>query len=803
MKLAYLKSALAISASAVAMIAASDALCQTESPILAASASAATAAETPPSPPGFGLGFGVDEVVVTARRRTESAQKVPIALSVLSSDALERTGTYNVIQVTQLVPSVQVLSTNPRNTAITIRGLGASYGLANDGLEQGAGIYIDQVYNARPATATFDFVDIDRVEVLRGPQGTLFGKNTTAGALNITTRGPTFTPEAQGEVSFGNYNFYQGKAAVSGPLYGDVVAGRFSVVATRRDGLLDNVTVHQKQNEQKNVALRGELQFNLNPKAKLRLFADYSRQEPICCTQVYVTYGQTLKPAAQQFPALAAGRNYTPGSRNPYDRLADVDSPIRASQTLEGVAAIIDYDLDFATLTSVTAYRDWKWEPANDRDYTALDIVRQSANPSWQNQTSQELRLASNGQHTIDWVGGVYYFKQNVTTKGVTEYGRDASYWLLPTTNSPAGLLDGYTVFNNSSIDTTSYAAFGQFTWNATSKFRVTPGLRYTYEKKSGNYEALTQGGAATTDSTLLTRRLGIARPQAYDARISGGSLSGQIALSYDLTSDVHSYATFARGYKSGGINMAGLPTTAAGLPALTSAVVRPEKVTTYEVGLKTQLLDRLLTANVAAYYTTVHDFQANVVDSGPGALRGYLANIEKVTIKGAEFDLTTRSIHGFTGYANLAWTDGEYSSFKNGPCPLERIGTSTAACDLSGRELPGVSRWAGSAGIEYRRPISIGAFDGDFYTGFDASYRSAYYADASTSNYARIKAYTVSNLRVGFKSSGKWEAFVFVKNLFNEDYLQLLTVQTGNSGLITGTPGDQRTFGVTLRARY
>ena len=791
MRIVKLKASWAISISMLALTAGTPALAQ-EASVAAASATAASGAPE-----------RVDELIVTARRRAESAQAVPIALSVLTADALERTGANNVTQLTAVVPSVQVLSTNPRNTAITIRGLGASYGLANDGLEQGVGVYVDQVYNARPAVATFDFVDIERIEVLRGPQGTLFGKNTTAGALNITTRDATFTPEAQAELSFGDHNFLQGKATVAGPLYGDVLAGRLSIVGTQRDGLIDNLTTRTEQNSQKNIAFRGQLLFKPNEKLTVRLYGDYSRQEPECCTQLYFTYGKTLKPAAQQYPALAAGRGYAAPSLNPYDRLADVDGAIGASQTMQGASAVVDYDFGPATLTSITAYRDWKWEPENDRDYTALDIVRQSANPSWQDQFSQELRLSSNGSHTIDWVAGLYYFDQNVTTHGVTEYGRDASYWLLPTTNTTAALLDGYKVFNDSSIDTKSYAAFGQFTWNITDRFRITPGLRYTYEKKAGFYNATTTGGLATTDATLLSRRLGIARPQFYDAKDSDGSLSGQIAIAYDLTADVHAYATLARGYKSGGINMAGIPTTAAGLPALAAAVVAPEKLTTYELGLKTQLFERLVTANVAAYYTTVSDFQANVVDSGPGALRGYLANVEKVKVKGAEFDLVTRSIGGFIGYANLAWTDGEYTSFRNGPCPLERIGTATAACDLSGRELPGVSRWAGSAGVEYRRPASFGAVDGDVYVGLDGTYRSSYYADAATSDYARIKGYEVFNLRIGFKSAKTWEAFVFAKNLFNKDYMQLLTIQTGNSGLVIGTPGDQRTVGVTLRARY
>ena len=745
----------------------------------------------------------LDTVTVTARRREESAQDVPIALQVTTSEKLDATGINTIVQLTQLVPTLQVLSPNARNTALTVRGLGASYGLANDGLEQGVGVYIDQVYNSRPAFATTDFIDIKQVEVLRGPQGTLFGKNTTAGALNVTTQDATKAFEAAVEGSVGSYKFQQAKATVSGPIVADKVAARLSYVGTWRDGNIYNPVAKKDQNAQDSQTVRGQLLLTPTDRLRIRLNGDYTSQHPECCTQLYVTVGTTLKPIAQQYAALAAGRNYRPPSTNPYDRLADVDGAIQADQWLSGLAAIVDYDLGFATLTSISAHREWDWQPRNDRDYTALDVTRQSANPSHQKQDSQEFRLTSNGDHRVDWTAGLYYFDQNVTTHGVTEYGADAAYWLLPATNTPASLLDGYKVFNDSTIDTTSYAAFGQLTWKITDRLHVTPGLRYTEEKKDGTYIQTVSGGSATTDATLLSRRLGIARPQNFSAKTDDGSWSGQLAVSYDFTPDVHAYGTYSRGFKSGGINMTALPLTAANLPAQQAAVIRPEEVTTYELGLKTQLFDRFLTANAAVFATDVKDFQANVVDSGPGALRGYLANVEKVTVRGAEFDLTTRSIGGFTSYANLAWTDGKYDSFKNGPCPLERIGTSTAACDLSGKDLPGVSRWAGAIGGEYRRDAALGKLTGQIYAGVDASFRSAYFADSADSIYTRIAAYELVNLRAGFRSDKGWEGIVSVKNAFDEKYISNITVVSGNSGRVVGTPGDDRTGSLTLRARY
>lgn len=428
--------------------------------------------------------------------------------------------------------------------------------------------------------------------------------------------------------------------------------------------------------------------------------------------------------------------------------------------------------------------------------------MRQSANPSRQAQWSQEFRLASTGEGRLDWVTGLYAFSQTVETNGVTEYGADAAYWLLGP-SFPDALLDGYTVFNDSRIETRSYAVFGQATWRATERLRATLGLRYTYEEKDGTYAATTTGGLVTSDPTLIARRLGVARPQAYAADISGDDVSGQFALSYDLSERVMVYGTLARGYKSGGINMAGIPTQADGTPALNSATVEPETVTTWELGIKTQSFGRRLTLNAAAYRTDIRDYQANVVDAGPGALRGYLANVDRVEIRGVEIDLVAYPTDQLDLYASLAWTDARYVDFVNGPCPLERIGPSTVACDLSGERLPGVSPWAASAGGEWRAPADPFGRAGEAFLGADVTYRSSYSSDASVSRYLEIDGYALVNLRAGFRAENGWEAFVWARNALDQDYMSFLSVQSGNSGLIIGQPGDPRTVGVTLRARY
>ena len=749
------------------------------------------------------------DVIVTARRRAEDAQTIPGSLTVVDGALLDRSYTVNTQQLSQLVPSLNYSSANPRNTAFTIRGLGSSVvavSQSNDGLESGVGFYVDQVYHARPATAAFDFSDIEQIEVLRGPQGTLFGKNSTAGAINITTRAPTFTPEASEEISLGNYKFVQAKASASGPL-SDTLAARISVVSTRRDGVIYNVRTDQDENQIGNQAIRGQLLYKPNDQFQFKLSADFTRFQSECCTQVFLDVAPTLKSAARQYPALAAHYNYAVPSTNPYDRVTDIDADLGVYTNEGGVSGIGDYNLGFATLTSVTAWRFWNWDAANDRDYTGIPIQITQHIPSRQDQYSQELRLASNGDHRISYVAGLYFFRQRILGNPISIYGPAAAYYLIgPTTGTapnttvvPANLLDGYGTAGRTDFQSNSYAGFAELNWKPIDRLTLTGGVRYTYEHKTGYYSTYVFGGLATTSTALTNAKLSILRPQTYSARVNDGALTGRVNATYAFTDAVLGYASFARGAKSGGINMSGLPLDTANNPVLSTAVVRPEENTAYEVGLKTRLFDRRLIFNVDGFYTKVTDFQANVTDTAATvALRTYLANIPKVTVRGFEIDSTALVTHDFSLRANVAYTDGRYDSYPNGPCPIERIGSATTVCDLSGRPLSSLPKWAVTLGGDYAHPV---ADAGSAFLHIDAVGRSKQFGDPTDSAYTIIHGYTVVNGSLGFRSNQGWELAVFVRNLANRNYLQNVTIQAGNSGLILGTPGDPRTFGLTFRA--
>ncbi|QYU68743.1 TonB-dependent receptor [Leptolyngbya sp. 15MV] len=764
-------------------------------------------------------------IVVTARRREETAQEIPLAISVVDAAALEQTGSFNIQRLQQLAPTLQVYSSNPRNTAVNIRGLGVPYGLTSDGFEQGVGIYVDDVYNARVAAAVFDFLDVAQVEVLRGPQGTLYGKNATAGAINVTTNRPTFDFEAKAEVTVGNLDYRQAKAAISGPL-SDTVAARIAVSSTTRRGTIFNVTSDRYINEQDNLGLRGQLLWQPSDDLVITLAGDYSQQDPECCGTVFVRTGLTQRALARQYEALAALQNYQVVSRNPFDRLTDIDASLNAGNDIGGVSLRAVWDVGPGTLTSISAWRFWDWRPENDRDFTGLPIVSRSQNPSQQNQYSQEFRYSYSGDR-FDFVLGAFAFKQRIDTQGTEQQGAAASRWNLTGALSlDPSVLEGLTASNTQFLKSTSLALFGQLSWKVTDALTIQPGARINYDKKSGYYErSVTAGDGSVVTcpapaGTVQAARCGVYQPQISAPEASDWNLSYDLTLSYELAPDVLAYATYAKSFKTVGINQNGLPTDAAGVPIAAAGSIRPESVNHFEAGLKTQFWDRRATFNLAAFRTDIRDYQATVTNGQLGVLRGYLANAGKVRSQGIEADFSVRPSDRFTAYASGAFTDAKYVRFIDAPCPPELAGGTTAQpgqapsapgtpggispanCDISGQRLPGVSRWSASFGAEANAPATLLARGGQVYLGVDGNYRSRFSSNPSPSAYTWIEGYALFNLRAGFRTDD-FDIYAWVRNAFDEEYFELLQVAPSNVGLIAGQPGDPRTWGGTVRLTF
>lgn len=754
--------------------------------------------------------FQNDTIVITSRRRKELLQDVPIPVSVVSGAQIDIADAFNINRVKELIPSVQLYSSNPRNTGLNIRGLGSSFGLTNDGLDPGVGLYIDGVYFARPAATTLDFIDIEQIEVLRGPQGTLFGKNTTSGAINITTRKPAFKPGGSFEVSYGNYGFIQAKASITGPL-SRKIAGRLSLSGTQRDGTIYNERTLKNINDINNLGVKAQLLYKASKNTNITLSGDFSRQRPNGYAQVVAGVVETKRALYRQFNAIISDLNYQLPSLNAFDRVVDHDSPWNSGNDLGGGSATIETKIGEGTLTSTTAYRFWNWDPSNDRDFTGLQSLAKSNNYSKHSNWSQEIRYAGDFGRNLSGVVGVYFIGQEVQTDpvGIEEAG-SATWRFSKSTNSDKwetpGLFEGYGVRNKFSIKSISAAAFANLDWEVIDGLHILPGLRYNYDKKDVIYDRSTYGGLQTTDPDLLALKALVYTNQSYVAEADEKNLTYQLTVAYRPNRKINAFATYSTSFKPIGVNVSGLPTIN-GEAATELAVIRPEDVKHYEIGLKTNFTQDL-TFNITFHNSDIKDYQTNVQSPEIGVNRGYLANAEKVRVRGFEIDANLRANKNFSFFGALACTDGKYIKFTNAPLPLEETGLTkdgqqVAFKDISGGKLPGISDWAGSLGGEFSTPAVFIGNKSRFFLALEGFYRSEFSSSASPSTYLNIDGYTLVNARTGFRATNGLSMFVWSRNLFNKDYHEQLLIAGGNTGQYASVLGDPRTWGITLRYSF
>ncbi len=744
----------------------------------------------------------LSEIVITARRRKEEPQNVPIPISVIGGALVEEAGAFNVNRLKELVPSVQLYSSNPRNTTLNIRGLGSTFGLTNDGIDPGVGFYVDGVYFARPAVTTLDFIDIEQIEVLRGPQGTLFGKNTTSGAFSITTRKPSFTRGASFETSFGNYGFIQAKSSFTGPIT-NKLAGRFSFSGTQRDGLIYNVRTDKNVNDLNNLGLRSQLLYNPTDKVEILLAGDVSRQRPDGYAQVVAGVVPTLRPEYLQFNSIISDLDYSLPTRNAFDRIIDHDTPWRSNNDLGGISLNIDVEVGSGTLTSTTAWRYWNWDPSNDRDFTGLRGLSLSQAPSRHDQYSHEIRYAGSFSSKLSGLIGVFALGQDLASSPYhTEEAGSDQWRFSQNSDSPLwqtpGLLDGYGTRTRSRLESLSGAIFGQLDWEINEKIHLLPGLRFNYDHKSVDFNREVYGGLQTDDPSLIALKNAVYNAQEFSTEVDESNLSGQLTLTFKPTESVNTFATYSLNFKPVGVNLGGLPRTG-GENMLELARIKQELVNHYEIGVKTKPNSRS-TLNVAVHRTHIQDYQTLVQTQDLSVNRGYLANGEEVRVQGAEVDYNISVSRQFSVYGAIAYTDGIYVRFTNAPPPLEEVGGETFK-DISGGQLPGISKWAGSFGGELTsKELKFLDQKGKVFLAVENFYRSSFSSSPSPSRYLNIDGYTLVNARAGFRATDGLSVFVWSRNLLNADYFEQLLPGAGSLGHYAGVLGDPRTFGVTLR---
>ena len=643
-------------------------------------------------------------------------------------------------------------------------------------------------------------------------------KNTTAGAFNITSKKPSQTPGAKVELSYGNYNFIQAKTSVTGAIAKNL-STRISFSATQRQGTVFNENDEQRYNGLNNIGVKGQLLYTPSKKLEFQLIGDYNNQKPDGSSLVVAGVTPTLRNQHRQYYNIIADLGYERPVIDPFSRKIYTNTPYRHDQSLGGVSLNIDYKIGEGTLTSNSAWRFWNWDPVNDRDFTEVAALTKSQAPSRHDQFSQQLRYAGNITKKISGVAGVYLLSQLLESSPYHEEEVGPDQWRFVQTSasgnqalySTPGLLDNYGIRTYSKLNSLSTAAFAQADWHVLKVFHLIGGVRYNYDKKIVEYDRQTYGGLETTDPSLLAMKRAVYSDQRFATETENTNLSGNVTLAFKPSNKIDTFVTYSTAYKPVGVNVGGLPTTSNGDADLTYAVIRPEYVQHAEFGIKTRPIKGAI-LNVAIYNTDIKDYQTNVQSPQLGVNRGYLANAEKVNVKGIELDASYQYKNSISFNGAIAYTDGRYVKFTNAPLPLEETGRTTldgngnsvqqAFKDASGGVLPGISKWNFTFGTELSTAGKIVGRNGRFFVGADASYRSSYSSSPTPSEVLNIDAYTLLNARLGFRST-QFSVFVWSRNIANTNYFEQLQAAAGNSGLYAGVVGDPRTYGVTLRYTY
>lgn len=744
---------------------------------------------------GDGAADEGEAVLVTARRRDERLQDVPIAISAVSGDTLADQHLYRVADFAAKLPSFAAVQQNTRVSGLYIRGLGGN--ASNDGAEPGVGLIVDNVFFTHIGFSWLDFVDLDHIELVRGPQGTLLGKNTTIGALIVTTKRPSFTPELNLEAGYGNQGRFQIRANATGPLVGDTLAYRATFYVDRSLGWATNAYDGRKYLDINRWAGRGQLLLKSGAVTS-RLIAEHYE------TAEYNNYYPPFADATTfANGAVRAGawenklRNifgYTPSYR--VGDNANLNSQERIVSRVNGVSNELTVDLGGPTLTAVTAWRQLYFRPKNDSDGTPFGILRAGYDVDV-DQYSQELRLAGPSGATLEWQAGGYFLREDLVSNNRSIFQQDSTRYFLTGALPPAfllpAILDGVEYDQYGKLRVTSGAAFGQATLHATDRLALTGGLRFTRENKRASNTATTFGGA-TLPAALAPARNAIVSAFGGLFAVSGArtteSWAWLVNPSYKLTDDVLLYASVSYGEKSGAANLGATP----GKPLL----IAPEKSTDYEAGIKTTLAGGRATLNLNLYWNDIRDFQAVQTDPTRLALGAFLGNAARARLRGLEAEASAKLGAGFSLSAAGAYNEATYRSYRNAPAPVEYSNT-TATVDLSGTRIPGSVKWSGQVSLNYDAPL----IDTYRLTGYvNQSWRSSTNLLAASA-YGYQEAFGLTNAGIGLGTADeRYSLQLWARNLFDKRYAVGIAPASA-VGPFAKVLGDPRTWGVTARGRF
>jgi len=674
----------------------------------------------------------LEEIIVTAQKRSESLQDVPASIAAFSGDMIDQLGWSDLDQLQESVPSLNIGGSGKSRPVVFIRGVGTrKFDIGADG---SVGIFVDEVYNARFSSTLSGMMDIERIEVLKGPQGTLYGRNTIGGAISIITRKPSNKPRVKIKLLAGNESQYQYGLNASGPVVKDNLYGLISVMDSDIDGVFTD-TVSGKTNNHRNSAYRAALLTDAIDNWELGLTFDHSKTSSDA-SLAEPLYGKNfpivlVSPADPRIPEIVAegSKSHT---ANAYSDPGFVD---RDSSQL---ALKVQYFGDAYELTSITSFNQEELQELVDFDATPLNVAPQEVDQE-SSQASQEIRFNSvhNGFGTLEnqlkWVVGLYYFQDEAERLDGSPYGNDSFLY-------PRGFNGVLSTEYLVEIETDSYALFGQSTYTLSEHANLTFGLRYTLDQKDYSYLATSNNNLPPVIEGFLV-----------DDNLEFESLDPKISFDYHLSDLVMAYASFSRGFKSGGVQFAN------GDPKLAAQSFDEEQLDSYEIGMRGRYLEQTLQINSSLYYYDYTDQQMQGFVNVNGFPNALTENAGRSRMTGLEIETLALLSESLTLDVKYTWQDAKFDEF------------DAFSGDYSGNHMPFAPKHSATANLMYQKTIEQG---GKIGLQVGLAYKDDFYFDYLNTEKSLQKAYSLLNLSAWWESDdGSLRLRAFCQNCTDKSY--------------------------------
>ena len=696
-----------------------------------------------------------NEIIVTAQKRTERLFDVPISMNALNSELLEQREVTSSIEIGRIIPNLYTSSSAESTNAIVfMRGVGTDdFNITSEG---GVGIYVDEVFIRTPHAQVFGLPDIERVEVLRGPQGTLYGRNTSGGAISFYTRRPSDQLEGMVSARVGNYGRIDAEGTISGPIIPGTLGVRITGQTQNRDGFVRNeigrspavdrdLGSNKRYRSEGNWTVRGVIDVTPTDNLDVILATDLTRSRSIGNGSSHIGTG----------PGGTDAFGYRDADGDPFTGEFNLSS--ENDYDAFGASLRVMWDLGRVSLTSVTGIRKFDLDAQEDSDASpnTLGHFFFQAN---EDQYSQELRFASDNWERVDWLFGLYYFHEKAS--GTQAFD-------IPT-------LAGGAVVYTPNLTTDAYAAFGQLTYRFTDSLSATVGIRGNYEKKDF---AIGLEFRDKFQDPLFA--LPVFSAVASD---SWSNVSPRLNIAFRASENLNLYATISQGFKAGGYN------GAAASPVSAKESYDPEKITSYEIGLKSRMFDKAIEFNAAAFYYDYKDLQVFFVKNVGGAATTFLDNAAQAEIYGAEFELSATPIERLTLVANLGILKTKYKEFI-----LDGV-------DLTGNRLVRAPGMTAFISADYSIPLGD---NNNLSLGADYNYQSRHFFSPKNEPITGQNGYGLVNLQVALETDGgRFKLSGWIKNLTDERYIRHGQIVPAPLQLVTNNFGPPRTYGLTARLR-